>query len=73
MNIGAVAIIIAIVAYIKTRFPQVNGIITIAIAVALGGVAGYFGIDGLNVVSGIIAGAEAVGVHTTATVVGGGK
>ena len=58
--------IIAVVRAIKEVIPTVNGVVTILVAVVLGGLAGYFNIQGLDLVSGVIAGLGAVGVTTVA-------
>ena len=42
MNLLTVAIIIGIVKAIKEYVPEVNGLVTVAVAVAIGAVAGYF-------------------------------
>lgn len=67
-------VIIAIVSALKGIVPQyVTGLVTIAVAVLVGAVSGYFGLFGLTVVgvtglgAGITAGLLAVGVHTTFT------
>jgi len=58
--------IIAVVRTIKEVVPTVSGVVTILVAVVLGGLAGYFNIQGLDLVSGVIAGLGAVGVTTVA-------
>lgn len=44
----------------------VKGWITITVAIVLGGLAGYAGIEGLNVISGILSGLAALGTVTVA-------
>lgn len=44
----------------------VNGWVTIAIAVSLGALAGFGGVEGLTVVTGILTGLASVGVVTVA-------
>ena len=58
--------IIAVVRTIKEVVPTVSGVVTILVAVVLGGLAGYFNIQGLDLVSGVRAGLGAVGVTTVA-------
>lgn len=62
------AAIIAVTEAIKRSFPKINGLITMAVALILGIAAGYFHLQGLDLVSGAMAGLAAVGVHTTASV-----
>lgn len=64
VNLLSVAIIIGLVQAIKTYLPQVNGLVTVIVAMILGGVFGYFGVEGLTVISGIYAGLGAVGLVT---------
>ena len=45
---------------------KVSGWVTIAIAVVLGGLAGYGGVEGLTVITGILTGLAAVGASTIA-------
>ena len=74
--IGSVEIVAAIVAAVqavKILAPKVNGAITILVAAVLGALAGYQHLAGLDVVSGVVLGLSAVGVHTVATVVGGSQ
>ena len=70
-QLTSIAVIIAIVELIKKYVPQVNGVVTVMVAAVLGGIAGYFGIDGLNVQTGIIAGVSASGINTIAKRVAG--
>ena len=56
--------IIAIVETIKRHVPGVNGSVTVVIAIVVGAVLGYFGLDGLTVQSGIAAALLGVGGHT---------
>jgi len=52
--------IVGVIAALKFS-AAVNGLITILIAVILGGLAGWAGFEGLTVVSGILTGLAAVG------------
>ena len=45
---------------------KVSGWVTIAIAVVLGGLAGYGGVEGLTIITGILTGLPAVGASTIA-------
>ncbi len=45
---------------------KVSGWVTIAIAVVLGGLAGYGGVEGLTIITGILTGLAAVGASTIA-------
>lgn len=65
--------IIAVVAFIKQHFPQVKGWVTMVIAVVLGGVAGFFHLEGLDLTSGIMAGLTAVAGVTVADRIGTNK
>lgn len=57
------AAIVAIVAAVKERVPEVTGLYTVLLAVVLGGLAGYLGLEGLTIQSGVIAGLTAIGGH----------
>jgi len=63
-------VIIAIVEQFKTSFPSINGFFTLLLAIALGAVAGYFGVEGVDIYHGIILGISACGVHTTVSAIG---
>ena len=65
-----VGAIIAVVQFLKTYVPQVQGGVTIIIAVIIGGLAGLFHINGIDVVTGIFLGLAAVGIHTVSSAVG---
>lgn len=65
-----VGAIVAIVQFLKTYVSQVNGGITIIVAVVIGAIAGLFHVNGIDVTSGIFLGLAAVGVHTVASNVG---
>ena len=69
-SIIVVPAIIAIVEFVKRFVPKVSGPWTILLAAVLGGVAGIFGLEGLNVVTGIAAGLAASGVHQAASAAG---
>ncbi len=62
-NVSASVGIIAIVEGIKRYFPQISGPYAIILCAVVGAVAGYFGVNGLNVVSGVTAGLKASGAH----------
>ena len=70
-NFLSVAIIIGLVQAIKTNFPKVNGIVTVLVAVILGGVAGYFNLEGLTILTGVYCGLGAVGLVTLGRKVAG--
>lgn len=64
--------IIAIVRQIKDAFPMVNGLVTLIVAMILGGVAGYFHIQGTaDVFTGIFLGIAAAGTVDVARSVAG--
>lgn len=63
-TVTTAAAIVAIVEAIKLKVPQVSGLTTVILAVALGVGAGYLGLFGLDIVKGIEAGLVAVGGHT---------
>ncbi len=65
-NVSVVAAIIAVISAVKSQVPQVNGLITVILAVVLGGVAGYLGLDGINIQQGVVLGLSAVGAVTVA-------
>lgn len=65
------AVIIAITQAIKTQVPQVNGIVTIALAGILGVLAGLAGIGGLNWLSGLSLGLASAGAMAAAKSAGG--
>lgn len=57
--------IIAIVREVKNAFPQVNGLVTLLVAMLLGGLAGFFHVQGTSdVFTGVMLGIAAAGtVH----------
>ena len=63
-NLTTVAVIVALVKAVKEYAPQLHGVGTVLLAAGLGVVAGYLGLEGLTVQSGLMAGLSAVGVHT---------
>jgi len=63
--------IVAVIEFIKRYVPQINGGVTILVAAIIGGIIGLFGVDGLNVVTGIGIGLASAGVHQAATAAGG--
>lgn len=65
-----VGAIVAVVQFLKTYVSQVNGGITIIVAAVLGGIAGLFHVNGIDVPTGISLGLAAVGIHTVASNVG---
>ena len=59
--------IIGVVKAIKEYVPQLNGIVTLAVALILGGLAGYFQLLGTpDILTGVFIGAAAIGTVTTA-------
>lgn len=69
-EVTLVAAIIAIVKAVKDQVPQVNGLVTVVLAIILGGAAGYLGLDGINVQQGVVLGLSAVGANTVAGTIG---
>jgi len=68
MEITVAAAIIAVVKQLKDSFPNIQGIVTMFVAAVLGGLAGYFHVQGLtSIISGILLGIAAVGTMTVAT------
>jgi len=55
--------IIGVVQFFKQYIPQINGGVTILVAAIIGGIAGLFQVEGLNVVTGIFVGLAGAGVH----------
>ena len=72
-NLAVAAVIIALVKAVKQYMPNVNGGMTILLATGLGAIAGYFGLEGLTLQSGIMAGLSAVGITTVADRVSANK
>lgn len=69
-------LIVAFTQMIKMAFPQVNGAITIVVALVVGVVValvdGLIGVMDITVAQGIVAALEAIGVTTLASKAGGG-
>ena len=63
-SLTVVAVIIAVVKVVKDYLPQLHGLGTVLLASGLGLVAGYLGLEGLTVQSGLMVGLSAVGVVT---------
>ena len=63
--------IVGLVEAIKAKIPQINGLITMALAVVLGAVIGFLGLNGETLISGIMAGIVATGGHQLASASGG--
>lgn len=51
--------------------PQVSGIITVILALVLGALAGFLGLDGLTPTAGLLMGVSAVAIDTTAKTLSG--
>lgn len=64
--ITVAAAIIAIVQRVKESYPAVNGLMTMLLAMLLGGIAGLLHIEGLSIVQGVLVGIAAVGGVTVA-------
>lgn len=65
-------VVIAIVDFLKRlKVKDYIGSSTIVLAAIVGGLAGYFGIEHLTIVSGLLAGLAAVGIVTTAKTISG--
>lgn len=56
--------IIAIVEFIKTYFPVVNGGVTIALAAILGLIAGLYHVENIDPITGTLVGLASVGLDT---------
>lgn len=69
-SITLLAAIIAITKQIKESFPFVNGFATMLVAIVLGGLAGYFKIEGIDIYHGVLLGISACGAHTLASAIG---
>lgn len=70
-EITVVAAIIAIVGRLKEAYPEINGLVTLIVAMVLGGVAGFFHVQGVsNLFEGVLLGVAAVGTVTTAQRIG---
>ena len=64
--------VIAVVEAVKKLVPTISGLLTIAVAVGVGAIAGYFHVLGApDVISGAVAGLVAVGAHEAAREAGG--
>ena len=63
--------IVGLIEAIKAKLPKVSGIITVVIAIVLGGAIGFLGLNGENLISGIMAGVIAIGGHQLASAAGG--
>lgn len=71
-SIFVTTIVIAITQLIKfIREKAWDSVVTLVSAGVVGGVAGAFGIEGLTVVTGILAGLAAAGIVTVASKLGG--
>ena len=65
-------VVIALVDFLKQlEGRDYHGAATIALAGLIGGLAGYFAIDGLNFTNGVIAGLGAAGIYRAAMAVSG--
>lgn len=70
-QITIIAAIIAITGRLKEAFPEINGLVTLLVAMVLGGIAGFFHVQGTsNLFEGILLGVAAVGTVTAAQRVG---
>ena len=69
LEVGAA--IIAVTEGLKRAIPQINGIITIAVAGGLGILAGLAGFGGLNWLTGLAVGLASAGTVTVASKVSG--
>ena len=68
-NLTVVAVIIAVIKVVKDYAPQLHGLGTVLAAAGLGLAAGYLGLEGLTLQSGLMAGLSAVGVHTVVRII----
>lgn len=58
------AAVIGVVDFLKQlQARDYHGAMTILLAALVGGIAGFFGVDGLTITNGIVAGLVAVGVY----------
>lgn len=63
--------VVAVVEFLKRlNAKDWQGAVTILVAAVVGGAAGFFKIQGLDLMNGIIAGLAAVGVHQVARQIG---
>lgn len=65
----SVAVVIAVVELVRRYVPAVTGGLTVLLAAGVGAILGYLGVNGLDLVSGVVVGLTAVGVHTTVSAV----
>ena len=63
-NLAVSVVIIALIKALKEYVPQVKGVVTVIVAGLLGAGAGYLGLEGLTVWSGLVTGLSAVGIVT---------
>lgn len=70
-SVFVVTAVIAVVEFFKrVQVRDTFGALTIVLAAVIGALAGFFGIEGLDVANGLVAGLGAAGVVTTATRIG---
>ena len=69
ITIGAA--IVGLINLVQKQYPKVSGLYGVVLAVVLGAAAGYFGLQGLTVETGILAGLGSSGLYKLATKVGG--
>lgn len=68
------AVIIAVTQFIKSLVPNINGAVTIVVAVAVGVLVALLdkqiGVADISIAQGVMTGLAAVGVHSTARQIG---
>lgn len=70
-SVFVVTAVIAVTEFFKRiQARDVYGALTIVLAAVIGGLAGFFGVEGLTVATGLIAGLGGAGIVTTATRIG---
>ena len=70
-NVLAGAAIIGLINTVQIQFPQVRGLYGVGLALLLGVVAGYLGLFGLTVESGVVTALASSGVFKLAGKIGG--
>ena len=68
----AVTAIIGLIEAVKSQVPQVKGLVTVGLSLALGvilGVLGYLGVTGVE--QGLLVGLSAIGINVAAKRIGG--
>ena len=70
-SVIAIGAILGVGNAVKTQFPQVNGLVGVALSIILGIVLGYFNLLGVSgIEAGLLVGLSASGIYTVAKRVG---